>query len=67
MGRGLAAFGANVLGAAHEVKAGYSSVKSGKSTFKDTLIEGVETVRGKSGLVLALLETQIWIIAKIKQ
>ena len=42
MGRGLAAFGANVLGAAHEVKAGYSAVKSGKSTFKDTLVEGVE-------------------------
>ena len=42
MGRGLAAFGANVLGAAHEVKAGYSAVKSGSSTLKDTLIEGVE-------------------------
>ena len=42
MGRGLAAFGANVLGAAHEAKAGYSSVKNGSSTLKDTLIEGVE-------------------------
>ena len=34
MGRGLAAFGANVLGAAHEVKAGYSAVKSGKVHLK---------------------------------
>jgi hypothetical protein len=42
MGRGLAAFGANVLGAAHEAKAGYSSVKKGKSSVKDTFLEGVE-------------------------
>lgn len=42
MGRGLAAFGANVLGAAHEAKAGYSSIKKGKSSIKDTFLEGVE-------------------------
>ena len=42
MGRGLAAFGANVLGAAHEAKAGYSSVKKGKSSVKDAFLESVE-------------------------
>tara|TARA_R100000544_G_C2201917_1_gene47189 strand:- start:41 stop:517 length:477 start_codon:yes stop_codon:yes gene_type:complete len=42
MGRGLAAFGANVLGAAHEAKAGYSAVKSGKASIKNTVLEGIE-------------------------